>query len=175
MEKLYFFVTSCGTWKDSDPNQYLSEYFINQSGFLNSFLIALVIAIIFAAIFYGWIGMAVDRLANLGVWLGTLVIDGIVTFLGTKLLVIGSQAAQSGIFNSIVNKQSELLSQIPVADEVGRNTLMSTTSKLVDIIANNGDVVCSLLIGNAIISIILFVIISICVKSITTYATHVPF
>lgn len=175
MDKIYFFVTNCSTWQDQDPNQYLSNYFIDGSGFLNSFLIALIVAVIFAAVFYGWIGMAVERLSNLGVWLGGLVLDGIVAFIATKLLVIGSQSAQNGIFSSIAEHQSQLSSQIPVADQAGHQQLTNTTQQLIDTLSNNGDVVISLLIGTAVISIILYFLISICVKGLTTHATHVPF
>lgn len=175
MDKLYFFVTNCSTWQNNDPNQYLSNYFVDGGGFLNSFLVALIVAVIFAAIFYGWIGMAVDRLSSLSVWLVTLVADAVVTFFATKMIIIGSEVTGSGLFNSITAYQEQLSSQIPVNDAEGHRLLSAQTSQLVDIIAHNGDVVYSLLIGNAIISVILFFIISICVKGVTTNATHVPF
>ena len=176
MDKLYFFVTSCDTWQNVDTNQYLANYFITEGGFLHAFLIALIIAVVFAGLFYGWIGMKEDRLSNLGVWLGALLFDGVIGFIMTKMLVIGSQNDQTGVFNSIVNYKSQLLIQPGFSGNDQQVKLLTdTTNNLVQALADNCNVVMSLCIGNAIISVILFFIISICVKNLTVLATHVPF
>ena len=119
--------------------------------------------------------MAVNRLANLGVWLCTLLLDAVLTFVITNVTVIGSSAASTGLFHSIAERQSDLMKSIPVDDEVGREALIQVTNQFVDTLTAGCDVTYYLNFGNAVISILIFFIISICVKKFTTYAAYVPF
>lgn len=175
MEKLYFFVAQCDTWLNGDPNGYLNQYFCTEGAFNHAILIAGGVAVVAALFFYGWIGMAVNRLANLGVWLCTMLLDAVLTFVITNATVIGSSAAGTGVFHSIAEYQSVLMKQIPVDDEVGREALISMTNQFIDTLAIGCDVTRYLNMGNAVISILIFFIISICVKKLTTYAAYVPF
>ncbi len=175
MEKIYFIVSQCGTWTQNDPNGYLSNYFSSEGAFVHAFLIALAVAAVAAGVFYGWIGNAVAKLSNLATWICTMVLDAAVTFLLTKIFVIGSQIAGTGVFQSITQHKEELRKAIPVEDEAGRNNLISTTSKLVNTLNDGCDVTNYLYLENVVISIILFFIISLLVKKMTKFAVYVPF
>lgn len=175
MKQIYFLVSQCETWLNNDPNGYLEHYFCSDGGFTHAFLIALAIAIVAAIVFYGWIGMAVNRLANLGVWLATLFADAVLTFIITKMSVIGNSGAITGIFKSIDERRNELSTQIPVDDTTARDNLFNTTTQIIDTLSNGCDVTYGLNISNVVISIILFFIISLCVKNLTIHATHIPF
>ena len=175
MEKLYFLIAQCETWVKNDPNGYLYNYFIQEGAFLHAFLIALAVAALAAAIFYGWIGNAVAKLSNLPTWLCTTLLGAVVTFLATKMLVVGSNLAQTGIFQSIIEHKEELLKAIPPEDEVGRNNLISQTGKLVNTINDGCDVTNYLYLGNVVLVVLLFFIISLLVKKWTKFAVYVPF
>lgn len=175
MEQIYFIVSQCDTWLNNDPNGYLNQYFCEEGGFTHAFLIALIIAFVATAVFYGWIGMTVNRLANLGVWLVALVADVVLTFIVTQLSVIGSSDAMTGVFKSIEEYRSVLSQQIPVNDTTAQNTLSSTTTQLIDTLSNGCDATWGLDVSNVVVSVILFCIISLCVKNFTVHATHVPF
>ena len=175
MEQIYFLVSQCETWLNNDPNGYLEHYFCSDGGFTHAFLIALAIAIVAAIVFYGWIGMAVNRLANLGVWLATLFADAVLTFIITQMSVIGNSDAMTGIFKSIEEHRSELSTKIPVNDTTGQDNLSNTTTQIIDTLSNGCDVTYGLNISNVIVSIVLFFVISLCVKKLTTHATHIPF
>ena len=175
MEKLYFLVAQCETWVNNDPNGYLSNYFCDKGAFMHAFLIALALAIVAAAIFYGWIGNAVAKMANFPTWLCTMVLEGAVTFLVTKSLVVGNSLASNGIFQSIVQHKEDLLKGIPVEDTLGRENLINSTSKLVSTINDGCDVTNYLYLENVVIAIILFFFISLFVKKMTKFAVYVPF
>lgn len=175
MKQIYFLVSQCETWLNNDPNGYLEHYFCSDGGFTHAFLIALAIAIVAAIVFYGWIGMAVNRLANLGVWLAILFADAVLTFIITKMSVIGNSGAITGIFKSIDEHRNELSTQIPVNATTARDNLFNTTTQIIDTLSNGCDVTYGLNISNVVISIILFFIISLCVKNLTIHATHIPF
>lgn len=175
MEKLYSLVSQCETWLMKDPNGFLQQYFMSENGFTHAFLIALIVAIVCIAAFYGWIGMAVNKLANLVIWLSTLLVDAIVTFALTRIMVIGSNNMGTGIFHSITEKLPKVLETMGVDDEAGRSMIISQANMLKDSLANGCDVTNYLLLTNVIVTVILFIIISLCVKGMTTHATHVPF
>lgn len=175
MEKIYSLVAQCGTWLNDDPNGFLQQYFIEESGFTHAFLIALVVAMMCAGVFYGWIGMAVNRLSNLVTWLCTMLVDAIATFVLTRIMLVGSNDTGTGIFHSITEKLPKVLETMGVDDEIGRAQVMSQANELIDKLTNGCDVTNSLYITNIVLTIILFFIISICVKNLTTHATHVPF
>ena len=175
MEKLYFLVSQCQTWVQNDPNGYLSNYFCEKGAFLHAFLIALAVAAVAAAVFYGWIGNAVAKLSNLTTWLCTTLLCAAVTFLVTKILVVGSYLASTGVFQSFVDHKQELLKTIPPEDEAGRNNLISQTNNLANTINDGCDVTNYLYLENVVIAVILFFIISMLVKKMTKFAVYVPF
>lgn len=175
MEQLYFLVSQCDTWLNNDPNGFLQQFFVVEGGFTYAFLIALGVAVICAAIFYGWIGMAVNKLANLVVWLCTMLVGALATFILTRVLVIGSNDVGTGIFKSISEKLPNVLATMSVDDEVGRTQVMSQANALKDALTGVCDVTTHLYITNVVLAIVIFLIVSICVKNVTTHATHVPF
>lgn len=175
MEKIYSLVSQCETWLNGDPNEFLHQFFIEESGFTHAFLIALLVAIVCAAVFYGWIGMAVNRLSNLVVWLCTLLVDALATLVLTSVMLIGNNDAGTGIFHSISEKLPKVLETMGVDDAAGRTMVNSQANELIDKLSNGCDVTSNLYITNVLLSILLFFIISICVKNMTTHATHVPY
>lgn len=175
MKQIYFLVSQCETWLNNDPKGYLEHYFCSDGGFTHAFLIALAIAIVAAIMFYGWIGMTVNRLANLGVWLATLLADAVLTFIITQMSVIGNSDAMTGVFKSIEAHRSELSTQIAVNDTTGQDNLSNTTTQIIETLSNGCDVTYGLNISNVVVSIVLFFIISLCVKKFTTHATYIPF
>lgn len=174
MEKIYFFVAQCDFWLNKDPNSYLSAYFIDEGGFTHAFLIALIVAAAAAALFYGWIGMKVERLANHAVWLGIMAIDAIITFFLTQVMVIGRNATHTGIYHSIQTLLATKSAKIPIDDTVGLANLNQQTNDLITALTDGCEVCNRLYIENVIITVILFVIISFCVKGFTTHTTHIP-
>lgn len=89
--------------------------------------------------------------------------------------VIGNSDAMTGIFKSIDEHRNELSTQIPVNDTTARDNLFHTTTQIIDTLSNGCDVTYGLNISNVVVSIILFFIISLCVKNLTIHATHIPF
>lgn len=174
MEKLYSLVSQCKTWLNDDPNGFLQQFFVSENGFTHAFLIALIVAIVCIALFYGWIGMAVNKLSNLVTWLCTLLVDAVVTFVLTRIMVIGSNDVGTGIYHSITEKLPKILNMMGVGDDTGRSMVMTQANTLKETLAHGCDVTNNLLLTNVIITVILFVIISFCVKGMTTHATHVP-
>lgn len=175
MQIIYSLVSQCETWLNHDPNGYLQTYFVEQGAFLNAFFVALVVAAIMAGIFYGWIGMAVNKLANIMTWLIGLVASGIVTFVLTKIMIIGSETAGTGIFHSIQERKSELLPAIHVEDTQAVDTLINQTNQLIQKLSEGCDVTTNLGLTNVGIAVLFYVIISFLVKGYTTYTTHIPF
>lgn len=89
--------------------------------------------------------------------------------------VIGNSDAMTGVFKSIEEHRSELSTQIPVNDTAGQDSLSNTTTQIIDTLSNGCDVTYGLNISNVVVSIVLFFVISLCVKKLTTHATHIPF
>lgn len=175
MDKIYFLVSTCETWLNKDGNGYLNNYFIDEGGFTNALLIAIAVAVVAAIVFYGVIGMKFNRLANLAVWLVTLAADAIVTFFVTQLMIIGSRDGNTGIFQSITNFRGTKLQEIPVDNIQGRTDLSNATDQLVNLLSNGCDVTTYLNVTNVVLAVVVFFVISICVKGITIHAKHVPF
>lgn len=89
--------------------------------------------------------------------------------------VIGNSDAMTGVFKSIEAHRSELSTQIAVNDTTGQDNLSNTTTQIIDTLSNGCDVTYGLNISNVVVSIVLFFIISLCVKKFTTHATYIPF
>lgn len=173
MEQIYFLVKSMGTWANGDPHLFLSHYFCQNGGFMSAFIIALGVAVVGAAIFYGWIGNAADRLATMPVWLITTVIIGVVSLGLTQLIIVGSSTSQTGLFNDIVNNKQELQKSIP--DEKLDQFHQEVQTLITNLDSVSNDVVLSLNLENAVIAMLLFFIISICVKNLPPYTKSIPF
>lgn len=176
MDKIYFLVSQCDTWVN-DKSEYLSQYFCVEGAFLHAFLIALILAIVAAAIFYGWIGNKVAKLSNLTIWLCSLLIQGFLTFLFTKIMVIGNSLAGTGIFQSIIKRKEDLLQTVynGIENSGQKDEFIKNTNDFVQKLSDGCDVTNYLYLENVIISIILFFIISLIVKKMTKFAVYVPF
>lgn len=173
MKNLYFFVTMCKTWQYNDPKRFLHHYFITNDAFITCFLIALGAAIVGAALFYGWIGNQSVRLSKVSTWLVILLAVGLVSLGLTHLSVIGSAESQTGFFEDLISYRTELLNKEEIPDE--QFTQFETEVTQVREAMDKGcDVVYMLDLGNAILAIVFFFIISLCVKRFTTYAVAVP-
>ena len=81
----------------------------------------------------------------------------------------------TGVFKSIEEYRGVLSQQIPVNDTTAQNTLSSTTTQLIDTLSSGCDATWGLDVSNVVVSVVLFCLISLCVKNFTVHATHVPF
>lgn len=177
MEKLYFFVMQSDIWTNNDPLGYLHGYFVAEGGFKSAFLIGLVVAIIGVAFFYGWIANTSPRLSKMSTWLITLVAVGGITFATTQMIVIGSDNSQNqtGMFASISNQQNDHLSQQDLSEEEIANinqytrTLQNQVSTLSNSITMGTD------LGTTAYALLIFFVLSICVKNLTRYGISIPF
>ena len=177
MEKLYFFVMQSDVWNVNDPRGFLFKYFIEEGGFKSAFLIALVAAIIGVAIFYGWIANAAPRLSKMSTWLITLVAVGGITFATTQVIVIGSDNSQdkTGMFASISNQQNDLLQQQELSQEEIESINQDTRAlqNQVDTISNS--ITMGVDLGTTAYALLIFFILSICLKNLTRYGISIPF
>lgn len=173
MEQIYFLVKSMDTWTSGDPHLFLTHYFCTNHGFMSAFIVALGVAVLGAALFYGWIGNAADRLATIPVWLITTIVVGVVTLGLTQCIIIGSNTSQTGVFNDIVNYKQEL--QQSISDDKLNQFNQDVQNLITNIDSVSNEVVLSLNIENAVIAMLLFFIISICVKNLPPYTKSIPF
>lgn len=171
MENLYYLVMRMTTWTDNDPRQFLHHYFVQEGAFVTCFAIALAIAVIGLLVFYGWFGMASNRLSNRTVWFVTLIVVGLVTLAVTQLVVIGSLDSLTGFFNDVASHASDLRQNVP-QDQVGIFDLQ--VQQIKDTISKGCDVTWALDLWNTAISLIIFVVMSFVVKRFTRYAIAVP-
>lgn len=173
MDQIYFLVTKMTTWQTVDTYRFLPHYFIDNGGFTSAFVVALVVALIGIAIFYGWIGTSVDRLATVPVWLITMIVVGVVTFGVTQAVIIGSNAAQTGVFSDIVDFSAIQQQGLP-SDLVPQFTAnVQNLKERLDSVSC--DVVLALNIENAVLSMLLFFLISIGVKKLPPFTKYIPF
>ena len=176
MENLYYFVTTLTTWEHYDPRGFLNNYFIENGAFVTCFLIALAVAVVGLLLFYGWIGMSSSKLSKLSTWIVTFVCVGLITMAATQLVVIGSDASNSGFFgNATEYAQTKLRpAAIKISPEEGQkferefNDIRGKMDK-------GCDVVYVLDTWNMGISLIIFFVGSLGVKRLTRYAISVPF
>lgn len=172
MNQIYFLVTAMETWQLD--GRFLPNYFITNGGFVSALVIALVVALFAIAIFYGWIGTSVDRLATVPVWIITMIIAGVVAFGVTQAVIIGSSNAQTGVFNDIVNYTNDL-----TKDEKDPNLaaqFLSQSQKLKeDLSSATCDVVLALNLENAVLSMFFFFLMSLCVKKLPPFTKYIPF
>lgn len=183
MEKLYYLVTQAKTYgSDADPIGLLKNYFVTEGAFLHAFIIAAVIALVGLAIFYGIFGMKIFKLATRPVYWCVLVLVGAITFSATQISVIGSKKHTTGFFASAYTAK--------YTKEEGRNYFDKYIKDLGDeegaeaveqrdALANKMDGFCDVVIRmdclNALYAILIFFILSLAVKNVTTHAKKIPF
>ena len=175
MDFLYFFVKGASTYgSEDDPLRLLHNYFETEGAFTNAFIIALVIAIVFLFIFYGIFGMKIYKLANRKVYWITFAIVGLLTFGATQISVIGNRSSQTGFFAS-----AEIGPYFPgIIETLGEEdaqVALQQREDLEDKMEGLCDVVVALDLSNAVYAMLIFFVLSICVKGLTTHAKRVPF
>lgn len=177
MDNLYFFVTQMTTtWNQFDPRGFLNHYFIENGAFVTCFLIALAVAVVGLLLFYGWIGMASSKLSKLSTWLVTFVCVGLITMAATQMVVIGSDASNTGFFRDATEYAQNKLR--PDANKISPEEGQKFEREFNDIrekMDKGCDVVYVLDLWNTGISLIIFFVGSIGVKRLTRYAISIPF
>ena len=175
MEFLYFLVKGTSTYgPENDPIRLLQNYFETEGAFTSAVIIALVIALVFLFVFYGVFGMKIYKLANKKVYWITFAIVGLLTFCVTQFSVIGSHSSQTGFFASAETGSyfSEYIE--PLGDEDSQVAL-EQREDLEDKMDGLCDVVVALDLSNAVYAMLIFFVLSICVKGVTTHAKQIPF
>lgn len=175
MDFLYFFVKDARTYgSEDDPLRLLLNYFETEGAFTNAFIIALIIAIVFLVIFYGIFGMKIYKLASRKVYWITFAIVGLLTFGATQISVIGNRSSQTGFFAS-----AEIGPYFPgIIEHLGEEdaqVALQQREDLEDKMEGLCDVVVALDLSNAVYAMLIFFVLSICLKGITTQAKKVPF
>ncbi len=175
LQLIYSFVMHCSTWVNNDPRAFLDNYFVTEEAFTSLFLIAAGVAVVGAAIFYGWIGMTVNRLSNMLVWVVFLIVTGLLSLLITQSSVIGFKDSQTGIYKSIVDRTTILAHGTSPNDQTARTAIFNDSDSMKNRLSGGCDVTWTLLILNAIYSMLIFLLLSILTKRFTNYAIAIPF
>lgn len=171
MDLLYFPITHCDFWVKTDSYRLLPHYFIDNGGFTISFLVALLVAVAGIILYYFWIGFRSDRLATVLVWLCTLLGVGVVTWCLTYWVVIGSNDAGTGLFGDI----TDYVAQLAPSHMDDTNFMVEINNFKQELAQACNPVTLWLKFWNSLISMLLYFILSLCVKRMTPFAKYVPF
>lgn len=172
MDKIYALVTQSSTWTTTDCHQTLHNYFVTEGAFTTCFLIALGAALLGIVIFYGWIGMQSVKLSNFTTWLSMLLGACAVTFCATQFVIVGSAANLKGYFGSLNKYAVDLRNSTPESELQKLNADLDSIRNAMDGFC---DTVGMLHVTNLLLTVVLFFIVSVVVKSLTTHAKAVPF
>ena len=184
MDKLYFLVSKTDSFQpDQDPIGLLNNYFVTEGGFVMALIIALAIAAAGVAIFYGVFGMKIFKLATRPVYWCMFVLVGVLTFVTTQFVVIGSRNNVTGFFAS-----AETTRYCPpgtednyfdrYVEDLGDEDAAEALQQREDLenkMDGFCDVVRTLDLSNALYALIVFFVLSLGVKNLTRHAKRIPF
>lgn len=131
-------------------------------------------AIVGGLVFYLFIGMRSVRLSNLPVWLTTLAIVGLLTWGTTSKVVVGSDAATTGFFQSASDQKAKKLSNATAEEQ--RQQIQNDYQSICEAMDSPLCTTNMALNGTAmVLALAFFFIGSLACKRFTTHATAVPF
>jgi len=178
MDKVYFFVSQLDEFTEGGWDFY-SNYFLEEGGFLYSFLIALAVAVVMLIIFYGFICNKVFKLSKPIVWLVFLCLSLGITFFATSSFIIGNYEAEdsTGFYGSIETTYTNLSNKDNFQANPGDlKALIATKEDIIEKLGEKtSEVATSLCVGNSIFSLIWFLLFSVLFKGFTKYGIAVPF
>jgi hypothetical protein len=180
MDKVYFFVSHLDEFT-TDGWGFYSRYFVEGSGFLNSFLISLAIAAFMLIVFYGFICNKVFKLSNHITWLVFLICSVGITFFATSHFILGNHEGApedyTGFYGSLETTFLQISNQDGFQEnpESVENLTMAKGEIIEGLKIGKSEVASSLCTGNSIFTLIWFFLFSVLVKGFTRYGIAIPF
>lgn len=180
MAKLFFLVSTATAY--ADDYGYHDHFFMG-SGFTNALIIAIIFAVLATVIFYFGLCMSHKTIsaATLPVWLVALVAAGVLSFVVTDLILIGSNPEEGADEESIGYKHSfyndmedyyiELQEGAPATE---KKAMLQAKNDIMLNLDQGDDVALRFGLNTAIISIMLFYLFSILFKGFTVNGGAIP-
>lgn len=173
MDFLYFLVKGSSTYGvNEDPMSFLKNYFETEGAFNTSFIYALVVALVGLLLFYGIFGMKIYKLATKTVYWITAGLVSFVTLVLTQLIVVGTKSGITGFFASVNDYFSTIVINL---EGEQLNQAMAQRQGIEDKMDGFCSAVMWLDITNAVVAFVIFFLLSLMVKNITTHAKRIPF
>lgn len=177
MEILFKLVSSMEEY--ADAYGYHAHFFEEAGGFTTALLIALGVAAVCAAIYYFGFCMSHKTVnaATLPVWIVFLVLAGGISFLGSDVVVIGSEPEEDSEItanNFYADLESYYLEISDGAPKTEAEEMNKAKNEIIEMLNQGDDVGLMLGLNTALWSLIFFYVFSVVLKGFTSTGVAIP-